>query len=211
MAEVDLSNIKPNSRASKQAEKEKLQPVIHADKRSEKKEPKKILGFIDPEDVKELAEYAIFDVIIPEMKSTFLESIAIAIGMDGFVSRGSSRGRGGSRTSYSSYYKGRERDRDYDRRSSRRDDRRDRDRDEELDYRDIRVRDRSDAQEIVDKLRRRIEETGEATIADLYQLVDVSSKYTDENWGWTNPKNIGIRYVGRDGYLIDVTEARYLY
>lgn len=202
MAEVDLSTIKPNSNASKKSEKRKVTPVVSI---SKKKEPKKILGFIDPEDFKELAENMIFEVIIPEIKSTFLESIAIAIGMDGFVSRGSGHGSRNKRN-YSSFYKGTRRGRDSDR-----DDRRSRDRDEDIDYRDITVKYRGDAEKIVDKLHELIDETGEATIADLYHLVDISSKYTDENWGWTKKSDIGIRYVGRDGYLIDVKDAKNLY
>ena len=62
---------------------------------------------------------------------------------------------------------------------------------------------------MVNRLRERIDEYEQATVADLFDLIDVSSNYVDNNWGWADPHDIGIRRVS-SGYLIDVAEARHL-
>lgn len=210
MAEVPMPDIKPNSNAYKSGEvkeKRKLAPVVTSDKLAKKKSGK-IFGFIDRDDLSDMIDDFFFDVLIPEVKDGFLDMVSVIIRADGYRGRSGKR-RDRDRKSYdkmyrSSSYRGRD-DRDSDRRERRRDDR---DRDRE-DYSDIVLTYRKDAEKIVDKLHELIEETGEASIADLYQLVDITSKYTDENWGWTRTGDIGIRKVS-GGFLIDVSEPRYL-
>ena len=58
-------------------------------------------------------------------------------------------------------------------------------------------------------MRRRIEEFDQVSVADMLDLMEMTGKYTDNNWGWTNPNDIGIRRVN-NGYLIDVAEAKWL-
>lgn len=209
MAEVPMPDIKPNSNAYKSGEmkeKRKLAPVVTSDKLAKKKSGK-IFGFIDRDDLSDMIDDFFFDVLIPEVKDEFLDMVSVIIHADGYRGRSGKRSR--DRKNYdkmyrSSSYRGRD-DRDPDRRERRRDDR---DRDRE-DYSDIVLTYRKDAEKIVDKLHELIDETGEASIADLYQLVDITSKYTDENWGWTRTGDIGIRKVS-GGFLIDVAEPRYL-
>jgi hypothetical protein len=40
----------------------------------------------------------------------------------------------------------------------------------------------------------------------MLDLMEISGKYTDNNWGWTNKGEIGLKRVN-NGYLIDVAEA----
>ena len=42
-----------------------------------------------------------------------------------------------------------------------------------------------------------------ATVADFYDLVGITSEFTDNKWGWTNLH--GSRVIrARDGYLLDL-------
>lgn len=45
-----------------------------------------------------------------------------------------------------------------------------------------------------------------ATVADLYQLVGVTSKYTDDKWGWTDLRGSGVTRTRGGGYLLDLPE-----
>ena len=161
---------------------------------------------------KDIGNYILMDVIVPGIKDTIMNCISMVF-YGNASGRRSSYNRSSDNTSYRAFYQS-----EYDsygapRRRERRDDRR-RYRDEgygrdRIDYRNIIIRDRSAAEEIVSRLRGRIEKYGEATKSDLFELIDVSSSSVDNNWGWTNPRDIGLRRVST-GYLIDVADAEYL-
>lgn len=115
--------------------------------------------------------------------------------------RGRDRDRDYERTSYSSYYRSSKRDRERDRKRIEEDDK--------VDYRNIIVRERADAEEIADKMNYYIHEYDSVSVAMLLDLIDLPGKYTDNNWGWTREGDIRVRRV-RNGYLIDVPEAEYI-
>lgn len=209
MATVDPNDLKPNSHAYKERnekkEKPKLMPAI---KKDEIVTTKKSLGeqfketFIE-EDIREVKKYVIKDVIVPGIKNTVLDMLSMTFFKEPYYGgRSHSRDDGGYQ--YSARYK-------YKSSSSRRQERDDRDdlydRDRKVDYRNIVLRNRDQAEDVVRQLRRRIEDYDTASIADLFDLVDITGKYTDNNWGWDNPNDIGIRRVS-SGYLIDVAEAK---
>ena len=194
-----------------QSGKDELIPVV---KQEDVIVKKKNLGqkFADAfisDSAKDVKSYIIMDVLVPGIKDTILNVMEM-------IFFGGTRGRRRSssyvdNTSYRAFYQSEA----YDgygapRRRERRDrDRRERYSDDKIDYRCIIVRDRRDAEDIVDKLKGRIEKYGEATKSDLFELVDLPSTHTDNNWGWTDSRDIGIRRV-QTGYLIDVADAEYL-
>lgn len=214
MAKVDLESIKPNShsyndsvdkRQNKQ-EREKLKPIVSSDAVVTTKTPlvKKIASRFIKTDATDIKSYLISEVIIPGLQNAILDSIAMMFGKS-IDSRDRDRRRG-SRTDYRSSYKGT----DYSSRSKSRD--RDDDRyreDDKVDYRNIILRDRRDAEDIVNALYDTIDKDGQVTIAELLELVGESSEFTDLRWGWTSTRDIKVTRV-RSGYLIDVDRARYL-
>lgn len=210
MAEIDGKGIEPNSHKYKEEkkEKERLKPIVKDGVVSTKKSAlKKMTEKFIEDDAKDIKDYILLDIVVPGIKNTILDIIQMAF--FGEVSRdrrnrydSDRRRRDSSRVSYSSYYRGSS----YD--SSRRRDRR-YDSDDSVDYKNIVLRERRDAEDVISKMRERIEEYGSASIADLFDLIDVTSSYTDNNWGWTDDRDIGIRRV-TDGYLIDVAEAKCL-
>lgn len=209
MAEVKLPNVEPNSKTYRKA-REKLQPVIRKDDVISTKKPisRKLADKFLETDIQEAKEYFFRDILVPGIKDAALDIISMLLTGEGY----SSNRRRGGYSNYSNYgrssYRGSSsrdrarRGRDYDRESCY-------ERDDKVSYRDIVVRDRSDAEEIVDKLHDRIQDRGDATVAELLELVDIPSAYTDNNYGWTRCSEINLRRVN-GGWLIDVDEARYL-
>lgn len=211
MAEINISEIQPNSHTykSQQSEKkpelkEKLDPIVKNGGVVSTKKPlsKKFADKFIKQDINDIKEYIVMDVVIPGIKNLVLDGLSMMF----FGEISNKKRRSGNyydrgRTSYSSYYRGSSN-------SYRREERRYED-DDKIDYRNIILRDRRDAEDVIEKLRGRIRDQDSASVADLFDLIDIAGKYTDNNWGWTKENQIGIRRV-RDGYLIDVEEAEYI-
>lgn len=75
-----------------------------------------------------------------------------------------------------------------------------------VDYRNIILRRKEDADAVINQMVIRIRESGRCTVADLLDLVNVPGEYTDNNWGWRNMRGVGIQRVSQ-GFLIVVPEA----
>lgn len=215
MAEVDVNSLEPNShkyKAEKEARKsrEKISPVVDRDKVVSTKKPlgKKFAETFLTEDTKDVKSWLIMDVIIPGIKNTILDIISMAFfgEIESRSRRSRSRRDRDDRVSYSSYYRGSYSDR-RDHNSRRKDDYYDSD--DRVDFRNIVLRDRSDAERVIGAMRDRIRSDGSASVADLLDLIDVAGRYTDNNYGWDDERDIGIRRVS-SGYLIDVSEPKYL-
>lgn len=214
MAEIRIEDIKPNSKvykaeqAAKSEGKPKVEPVIKKSARVPQKESfgKKFAKSFLAEEVNDVKEYIVMDCIIPGVKNAVLNMLSMTFFGETYDYRDRRGGRY-DRRDYSSYYgrssySGR---RDRDDRKDRRDERRE----EKIDYRNIVLYERGDAERVVGSMRSRIRETGGVSIAELLALIDEPSNYTDTDYGWLDEREIGIRRVSR-GYLIDVPEARYL-
>lgn len=207
MAEVNMEDLRPNSHKYKadQERKEKLKSVVNKGNIVSTKRPfgKKLLDSFLTEDGDDIKTWLIVDVIIPGIKNTVLDMLQMAF-------FGETRSRGSSKyndyTSYSSRYRSSRysnRDRDNRHNEGRYES------DDRFDYNNIILRNRDEAERVVEELRKRIRDYKCASIADLFDLLDLSSRYTDNNYGWTDERDIGIRRVS-SGYLIDVAEVRYL-
>lgn len=208
--EKPKENIEPNSHKH---HREKLKAVVHQEDLVSNKKgigSKFASRFLDDAS-KNVKDYLIWDVVVPGIKDAILDAMSM-IFFGETVSRGN---RGGfyhgrnerkSRSDYRSYYDSR----DSYRSSYRRDDDRYESRERrETDYRNIVVREKRPAEDIVNQLRERIIECGEASIADLFDLLDLPTEYQQNNYGWRDERDIGLRRIN-GGYLIDVAEARYL-
>lgn len=211
MAEINVEDLKPNSRkykaeeASRPEERERLKPVVKKENVVSTKKPfgKKMADAFLSEDVKDVKDYVIKDLIIPGIMNAIIDTLRMAF--FGERDRRDERRRYDDRPpySYSSRYR-------YgsSNRSSRREDRR-YESDDKVDYRHIVLDNRDDADRIVYELRDRIRDTGQATIGDLFDLVEVAGAYTDQHWGWKDERDIRVRRIS-SGYLIDVAEAVYV-
>lgn len=181
--------------------REKLKPIVNQETGlAEKKEgfgSRLVHSFVEGTK-EEITDYLINDILIPGAKDAFLDMMEMIL----FNKGGSSRKRR-KEDDYSMYYKNKKRESKKTRRSRDEDDGR------ITDYRDVVLKNRDDAYEIVDQLHYRIEELGAASIADLLDLVDLPTKPSDNDFGWERKSDISVRRVA-NGFLIDVPKARYI-
>lgn len=221
MADIDVNSLEPNSHKYK-AEKanggnqdpksrEKVSPIVKRDQVVSTKKPlgKKFAETFMTEDTKDVKSWLLMDVIIPGVKNTILDILSMMFFGEVDNRRRGRRSRDDDRRNYSGYYSGGSSS-SRDRRDSRR--RRDDsyyDSDDRVDFRNIVLRNRNDAEDLIEEMRRRIKVEGSVSVATLLDLIDVPGRYTDNNWGWDDERDIGIRRVS-SGYLIDVAEPKYL-
>jgi len=71
------------------------------------------------------------------------------------------------------------------------------------DFDEIVLGSRVEAEEVIDRLYDVVNKYEFASVADLYELVGLSSTHTDHKWGWSNIRGAGVSRV-RDGYLLDL-------
>lgn len=71
------------------------------------------------------------------------------------------------------------------------------------DFDEIILATRVEAEEVIDRLFDLVSRYDSASVADLYELVGVTSQYTDDKWGWTDMRSAGVTRV-RNGYLLDL-------
>ena len=212
MAEVKLSDMKPNSHKSKDTPP-KVTPVVKAD---QVVATKKTLGqkFVDTfvrEDLNDVKSWIITDVIVPGVKNTVLDMLSMLFfgGSNGYR-RGGYRGYSRENVSYNSYntyYKSQ-----YNGQTNygpRQPHPHEPSITDKIDYRNIILATREGAEDVVNQMRYRISEFGQVSIAEMLDTMSITGNYTDNNWGWRNVNDIGLRRVA-NGWLIDVPDAEWI-
>lgn len=204
------SNSHRSRRESPEPEDEKKIEVVVTSKAIVRRKSlaKRLKDMLVGGDTDSVMTFLMGDVIIPQLKDLLTE--AVTQGIEQLIhgtGRSPSR-RGPSRpqhTNYSSRYSPRSNtpaSRGHDRppavvRSHRVD--------------EVIVRDRYDAQRVLDQLSQTVDKYGAVTVADLYSSVEWSSTFTDGKWGWGEEDIVQatIRKV-REGYLIELPDPEYL-
>lgn len=143
-----------------------------------------------------IGEYVFKDVLIPTIKKTISE--IVSTGTDMLLYHGDVRApkkpNGSSYISYNSYSS----NSSYARpRENSRDDYR---------YDDIILDNRGEAEEVLSGMVDILDRYHVVSIADLYDLVGLSSRSTDHNYGWTNLSSASTARV-KDGYLLKLPKA----
>lgn len=210
---MELPDYKPNSRkykeeqAQKQAteEKRKVEKVISGTAKVKKKsELRKFADNFISEDIDNVKDYLVKDVVVPNIID-LIEDIVVG-GIRTLLRGDAGRRDTRDRRSYSgspSYV-------NYTRYSDRRDDR-DRGRDNQTrrgyGYDDIVVNSRADAEAVIEQMDGILDTYGMVSVADLYDLVGMSSNYTDNNYGWTNIRNAEPVRLRDGGWMIKMPKA----
>lgn len=70
---------------------------------------------------------------------------------------------------------------------------------------EIVIESRTEAEEVIDQILEVVSRYGQATVADLYELVGINSTHTDHRWGWVDLHGAGVSRI-RGGYLLDLPE-----
>mgnify|MGYP000009259717 FL=1 len=196
---------KPNSHKAKQeaATKKgtpKVKKVVSGTVKTKKKKGvSKLKEALIADSAKDVGSHAFLDVLIPAMKKAFSDIVKDGVDM---ILYGETRGRkSSSNASYVSYrtYSDRDRDRRDDRRSSN----------SIFNLDDIILESRADADDVLDAMSDLIETYESVSVADLYDLIgiDVSGRYTYNDYGWTSLRNAEIVEV-HEGYWIKLPRPR---
>ena len=193
---------KPNSFKYKEAQQQaankekRVEKVVSGQVQiREKKGLNKLASIFISDDVKNVKSYAIEDVLIPSIKKAVVDIIKNGAEMIFYGRSGRPRSTA-DRISYNRIYDDRDRRRDDEPRSRAR-----------FSYDDITVSDKGEAEAVLDRLCETVREYGAARVADLYDLLGVTSdNYTDNDYGWTNLRNARVVRV-RDGYAFDLPRA----
>jgi len=171
---------------------------------------KKLAETFLEDDSKNVGAYILHDVLIPAAKSMISDMVGGGIEMLLFGER---RGRGSSSIrrdgSKSTVNYGA-----YSRTSNDRDPR-DKPRDiskngrARHDFDEIVLETRGEAEDVLAHLVDLTIDYGMASVADLYDLVGITSNFTDNKFGWTDLRSAGVSRV-RDGYLLNLPRTQTL-
>ena len=166
-------------------------------KQRKKSDVRKFTDVFVSEDMASVKDYILMEVLLPAAKKAIADAVTNGIDMLLYGEARSKNRDRGSRVSYTRYYE-RDRERDYERGA--------RTRARGYDYDDIILDTRREAEEVLDRMQDLIDTYGMVSVADLYDLVGISGKYTDNKYGWTHLRSADVQRV-RDGYLLKLPKA----
>lgn len=199
-----MEEYKPNSHKYKETqktapkEKAKFEKVVSGTVKTKKKsEARKFADIFISEDVKNVKSFIFMDVLVPAIKKAIYDIFTDGIDMVLYGSTGHKKSRA-SRISYNNIYE--------DRRERREGPYRPR---SVYDYDEVSIPTRGEAERVLDRMKESVDVYGLVSVADLYDLVGVTSNFTDNKYGWTkhNFHDADIRRT-RDGYALDLPPAK---
>lgn len=195
-----LSDLKPNSNKYKERNgvesDKKLERIVRDNVKVKKKnEIQKFAETFVKEDLRTVKEYIWAEVLLPAFKAVISDSVSMML--YGETSRNrKTNNRRASQISYNSYY-----DRSNDRReptyvrsASR------------YVFDDLVFENRGDADEVLSTLDDLLNRYPSVSVADLNELVGITGRYTDNNYGWTDIRQAYIERT-RDGYILRMPKA----
>lgn len=211
MAEVDKKHFDISRKAlgipqddrseEKPAEAPKVDKVVTGDVIQKRKSGvQKLAETFLGGDVKDVGSYILNDVMIPAAKDMMYDMVSQGFQrlLFGESRQDRTRDRRRDYTSYASYYRGGSRD-NRQRPATR----------NRNDFDDIILRTREDAEDVLGRMQDLAADYGKCTVADLYNLVGISSKYTDYDYGWTDLRGASISRT-REGYLLNLPRTESL-
>lgn len=201
---IDIKDYKPNSHAYKAkqdkkevpAEKKVVKVVKGAAKTKKKSELKKFADNFISEDVSNIKSYVVTEVLIPTIKNTIWDALTNSLDMILYGETGHNKKRSsGGYVSYSSISSNRRDNRSESRVRTR------------FDYDDITFETRGDAEAVLEQMDDVIDRYGIVTVADMYDMADLTAPYTSNKYGWTSINSAEVVRV-RDGYILKLPKAR---
>lgn len=189
-----------SNKQKEEVKKEKVIKQVAKGKVQTRKETKlgNLINKFIVSDLRTVSEYVVKDILIPSAKRTLGEMLNNGIDMMLYGEvKPKRRSTSSSRVSYASYY-------DRDDRTIRRDSNIGRAR---TSTHDVLLETRVEAEEVLNTLDDLIDQYGVVSVADLYDLVGLTStNYTDNKYGWTDLRHAEVRR-DRDGYLLRMPKA----
>lgn len=201
-----MNEFKPNSHRYKEAQQEarneerKVNKVVNGTAKVQKRnEIHKLADVFISEDVKNVKSYVLMDVLVPTIKKAIVDIVTDGINMIFFGGTGPRKGSSNiSKVSYGSYYGHQNDNRGANTQAST---------GSSFDYGVISFPTRGDAEAVLDEMNNVIDRYGFVTVADMFDIADITHPYTSAKYGWTNIATAEISR-GRDGYIIKLPKAR---
>lgn len=198
---------KPNSHRYKdgnaQEQERKVEKAVTGTATVRKKnEVSKLADVFISEDIKNVKSYVLMDVLVPTIKKAIVDIVTDGVNMIFFGGTGTRKNRpNGSKVSYSNFYDQRDNGRSYNSSSTASSGSR-------FDYGDIEFESRGDADAVLDEMNNVIERYGFVTVADMYDIADITHPYTSTKYGWTNISTATISRCMNGKYIIKLPKAR---
>lgn len=195
-----MEEYRSNSHRSKElpatdSNEKRVQKVVTGKAKTKKNEARKFVDTFISEDAKNVKNYIFLDVLVPAIKKAVSDIVTDGISMILYGDTGSHKSKSSNKVSYRSYYD--------DKRDSRRDNYRSSSR---FDYDDIVFESRGEAELVREQMVELIDRYGFVTVADMYDMADLTSPYTANKYGWTNIRNAEVVRT-RDGYILKLPKA----
>lgn len=183
-------------------EKKVSKPITSQASRKKKGAARKFSDIFLAEDAHNVGEFVLTDVAIPLLKDLCFNVISTAASIVFFGERGMSTRRptadrysygGRSYTNYNRVSERRDRPQPVRPRNT-------------YSYDDICLATRGEADAVLYRMDELINEYGQVSIGDLYDLVDITGSFTDYKYGWVDLRTADVVRI-RDGYLLKLPRA----
>ena len=198
MAEYPANSHRSKELATEgRSEERKVQKVVSGKVTTKKNEVRKLTDIFISEDARNVKSYIFMDVLVPAIKKAISDIVTDGIDMILYGGSGSGRKtKPSNNVSYRNYYES-----PRNSMPSRNDPQRSR-----FDYDDIVFESRGEAELVREQMVDMIERYGLVTVADMYDMADLTSPYTSNKYGWTNIRSAEAVRV-RDGYILKLPKA----
>lgn len=200
-----MDDYKPNSYKFKEKQKDlassedkKIEKVVKGTVRTKKRSGlTKITDQLISEDVNNVKSYILTDVFIPDVKKLVYDIITDGFSMILYGGIGAGKKKTiGSNVSYRQFY---DRSGDDGRTLSTSRSR--------FEYDDLIFDSRGEAEAVLNQMDVIIDTYGFVSVADLYDLADLSAPYTSNKYGWTNVSTADVARLRDGGYVIKLPRA----
>lgn len=200
-----MREYQPNSHKSKEeakttevttTDKKRVEKVVSGKVKTRSNEKRKLANMFISEDATNVKSYIIFDVLIPTVKKTLYDIVTDSLDMILNGGTGGKKHKSGNKISYRRYYDDKKDDRGGSgyRTISR------------FDYDDLIFDSRSECEAVREQMVDVIDTYGFVTVADMYDMADLTAPYTGSKYGWTNIRTAETVRV-KDGYVLKLPKA----
>lgn len=193
-----MADYQPNSHKSKVDQTEptrerKVEKVVKGKVKTKKNDGRKLANIFISEEISDIKTYLFGDIVVPMIKEGISKAVE-ALLFGGSSNR--NRHRSSDRVPYRSYYD----------EPRRRDDDRRRDARSRFDYDDLIFETRGEAELVRDRMFETLDRYGVVTVADMYDMADLTAPYTAGKYGWMGLRYAEVKRV-RDGYILQLPKA----
>ena len=179
-------------------EKREVKKVVSKPVQTKKNEIRRLADIFISEDVSNVKSYIWMDVLVPTIKKAIVDIVTDGVNMIFFGGTGARNkiNSNTSKISYRNFYDQKDTP-IYSQASST----------AKFNYDDIIFETRGEAEAVREEMDNVIERYGFVTIADMYDMVELTPPFTSNKYGWSNISSSRVIKT-RYGYVIDLPKAK---